>query len=222
MIELLVVVGTIGLLDGINPTTLGPALYLASGPSPRRSLAAFTAAVFGVSLVGGLAIALGPGQLLLSAVPHPTHRVRHVIEIVLGAALLLGAALTWRLRHRLDRVSGKLPSDASSAAALGAGIMAVELPTAVPYFGAIAAIVGSDRSIGTQILLIVYYNVLFVLPLLAILAALTYAGPRALKRLRRAGDWLRRRTAALLAILLAAAGCVLVGLGVTGLLNSSA
>jgi cytochrome c biogenesis protein CcdA len=222
MIELLVVVGTIGLLDGINPTTLAPALYIASGPSPRRRLAAFTAAVFGVSLLGGLAIALGPGQLLLAAVPHPTPRARHIIELVLGGGLLAAAVGTWLFRHRLESATQKLPRDAGSAAALGAGIMAVELPTAVPYFGALAAVVGSDRSVGLQVLLIVFYNVLFVLPLLVVLAALTYAGPEALDRVRRAGDWLRRRTAALLAGLLTAAGGVLVGLGASGLLNSSA
>jgi cytochrome c biogenesis protein CcdA len=222
MIELLVVVGTIGLLDGINPTTLAPALFLASGPSPRRRLAAFTAGVFGVSLVGGLAIALGPGQLLLAAVPNPTPRAKHIIEAILGGVLLAGAAATWLLRHRLEQATEKMPGDASSAAALGGGIMAVELPTAVPYFGAIAAIVGSGHSIGAQILLIAYYNVLFVLPLLAILGALTYAGPRALEMVRRAGDWLRRRTAPLLTLLLTGAGTVLLGLGAVGLLNSSA
>jgi cytochrome c biogenesis protein CcdA len=217
MIELLVVVGTIGLLDGINPTTIAPALYLASGPGPRRRLAAFTAGVFGVSLAGGLIIALGPGQLLLAEVPHPKPVAKHIIELVVGAGLLVGAVATWLLRHRLDEASDRLPGAAGSAAALGATIMAVELPTAVPYFGAIAAVVGSGRSIGAQALLIAFYNVLFVLPLLALLAVLTYSGPRALEKIRRMGDWMRRRTAALLALLLSAAGSVLLGLGLSGL-----
>jgi cytochrome c biogenesis protein CcdA len=217
MIELLVVVGTIGLLDGINPTTIAPALFLASGPSPRRRLAAFTAGVFGVSLVGGLIVALGPGQLLLAAVPRPEPVTKHVIEVVVGAGLLVGAVATWVFRHRLDEASDRLPGDAGSAAALGATIMAVELPTAVPYFGAIAAVVASGRSIGAQVLLIGFYNVMFVLPLLALLAVLTYSGPRALGTIRRMGDWMRGHTAALLALLLSAAGGVLVGLGVSGL-----
>ena len=57
------IVISIGLADSLNPTTIAPALYLASGERPRERVTEFTLAVFAVYLVGGLMIALGPGQL---------------------------------------------------------------------------------------------------------------------------------------------------------------
>ena len=51
--------------DSLNPTTIAPALYLASGEHARTRVLEFTLAVFGVYLIGGLIIALGPGGLLL-------------------------------------------------------------------------------------------------------------------------------------------------------------
>ena len=78
------------------------------------------------------------------------------------------------------RIRGK------SSALLGATITAVELPTAFPYFAAIAAIVGSGFDIMRQLILLVLFNVCFVLPLLGILAMLEFAGPNA-KRLLATG-----------------------------------
>ncbi len=69
MLRVLALVISIGLADSLNPTTIAPALYLAGGPAPRRDVGAFTAAVFFVYLLGGAAIALGIGQLVLSLVP---------------------------------------------------------------------------------------------------------------------------------------------------------
>ena len=48
MIRLLGLVISIGIADSLNPTTIAPALYLASGRHPRRQVAEFTLAVFAV------------------------------------------------------------------------------------------------------------------------------------------------------------------------------
>lgn len=73
MIRLIGVVITIGLADSLNPTTIAPALYLATEEEPLSRVTEFTVAVFIVYLAGGVLIALGPGQLLLSLVPKPSH-----------------------------------------------------------------------------------------------------------------------------------------------------
>ena len=92
MLRLIGLAVSIGLADSLNPTTIAPALYLAAGERSRERVAEFTFAVFAVYLAGGAAIALGPGQLLLSAIPHPDRIARHVIEVTAGAAMLLAAA----------------------------------------------------------------------------------------------------------------------------------
>jgi cytochrome c biogenesis protein CcdA len=129
------------------------------------------------------------------------------------------AAAAWVGRHRLARsLSGSESARARGAGAraafaLGAGIMAVELPTAFPYFGALAAVIGSGASLVAQLLLVVVFNLAFVLPLLAIVGLRVAAGERAEQRLAAARGGLARHAGAVLAALLGAGGIALVAVG---------
>jgi cytochrome c biogenesis protein CcdA len=219
MLKLLGLVISIGLADSLNPTTIAPALYLASRERPRARVAEFTIAVFAVYLAGGALITLGPGQLIRSLVPDVDvhHTVRYVAEIVAGVVLIAAAAIIWRRRHRL--VTLGLPQSNprwKSSVVLGASITAVELPTAFPYFAAIAAIAGSGLDAGRQAILLVIFNVCFVLPLIAILATLTFAGARSERLLASARDFLERRWPHVLAGLILLIGLVAILFGVTG------
>jgi cytochrome c biogenesis protein CcdA len=217
MLRLIGVVVSIGLADSLNPSTIGPALYLATGKRARGRVAEFTIAVFAVYLLGGIVIALGPGQLLRSLFPHPHARARHWIEIGVGIAMLLAAALLWRHRARLAR--RELPDfdpHGRSSWLLGATITAVELPTAFPYFAAIAAIVGSGLGAPRQLVLLVLFNICFILPLLGIVATLTFAGPRANHWLGIGRRFLERYWPQVLAGLALVAGTFVIILGATG------
>jgi hypothetical protein len=61
VLALAVLVATIGLADSLNPSTLGPALVIATGEGAIPRLIAFPAGVFSVSLAGGLVLVLRPG-----------------------------------------------------------------------------------------------------------------------------------------------------------------
>jgi cytochrome c biogenesis protein CcdA len=100
---------------------------------------------------------------------------------------------------------------------LAATIAVVELPTAFPYFAAIAAIVGSGLSLTQQIILVVIYNVCFILPLLGIVVMLSVWEERAVQMLARAREYLRDRWPVLAAIVAFIAGAFVITLGVTGL-----
>jgi cytochrome c biogenesis protein CcdA len=218
MIRLIGVVITIGLADSLNPTTIGPALYLATVDEPLVRVTEFTVGVFVVYLAGGVLIALGPGQLLLSLVPKPSHTTRYVIEIVAGAALLVATVTLWVNRGRLaHRSPPEVRGEGRSSAILGATITAVELPTAFPYFAAIAAIVGSGVGPARQVTLLVLFNLCFVLPLLAIVGTLWLAGDQADELLSRARQILQRRWPVLLAGVTLLAGTFVILLGITGL-----
>src|SRR5437588_1057462 len=209
MVRLIGVVVSIGLADSLNPTTIAPALYLAAGEHPRARVIEFTVAVFLVYFVGGALVALGPGQLLLSLVPKPDQEDRNVLEVVAGAAIILAAVLVWRNRARLrDRTPTSFNPERKSSALLGATITAVELPTAFPYFAAIAAIVGSGLGPVRQLTLLLLFNVCFVLPLLGIVAVLTFGGSKTDRLLAAGRDFLQRRWPVVLAGLLLLAGIV--------------
>ncbi len=170
ILHAVIVVLLIGLGDSLNPTTLGPAMYLVTIDHPRRRLSEFMAGVFAVNLLGGLVIMLGPGQLLLSLVPKPDPTTKHIIELVAGAALIVIAVLLWSGRQALGRRKPPVfKGNRRSGVWLGAGIAAVELPTALPYFAAIAVIVGSDAAIPGQVAALLVYNAAFLAPIGAML-----------------------------------------------------
>jgi len=218
MFRLFGLVISIGLADSLNPSTIAPALYLAGGDHPRRRVAQFTLGVFLVYFTGGALVALGPGQLLLSLVPRPHREARHILETIVGAAMLVAAALLWRHRNRLSNRDLPEPNKgAKSSALLGATITAVELPTAFPYFAVIAAIVGSGLQPPHQVALLLLFNVCFILPLIGILLTLSLAGRHADRMLAAGRDFLQRHWPAVLAGLALVAGLFVVSLGVSGL-----
>jgi cytochrome c biogenesis protein CcdA len=219
MLRLIGLMISIGFADSVNPSTIAPAMYLATDSgNARRQVTQFTLAVFAVYLVGGLAVALGPGELLLHLVPHPRPGLKYLFEIIGGVVLLTLASVLWAFRRLLiKRELPEVHTDGRSSALLGATITAVELPTAFPYFAAIAAVVGADLDVMRVVFLILIFNVCFIGPLLGILATLTFAGPDAQRLLARGREWLEARWPAVLAALALLAGLIVTLLGVTGL-----
>ena len=142
--------------------------------------------MFAVYLLGGAAIALGPGQLVLSAFP-PRREATHILEIVAGATMIALAGFLWWRRGRLSQQEPPTANpDGRSSVILGAIITAIELPTAFPYFTAATAIVSSGFDTTRQLVLLVLFNVCFVLPLVAIVVLLAVAGDGATAILARA------------------------------------
>jgi cytochrome c biogenesis protein CcdA len=179
MLALTLLVASLAVADSVNPVTLVIAVYLASTPEPRRRLAGFAIGVFLTYLVGGAVLVLGPGELLRTAVHGSRTSGFHVASVVTGAVVIALAGVLWALRERFTRRRLPVsPPSPGSALALGAGVTVIDLPTALPYFAAIGAIVSSDAGLLGQLLLLVLFNALYVLPLAAVLAAHSVFGER--------------------------------------------
>jgi cytochrome c biogenesis protein CcdA len=218
VLALLALVVSIAAADSLNPSTLAPALFFAIGPHGRRDVATFTLGVFAVSFAGGLALTFGPGQALLTRVSKPSPHTVHLIELVAGGAALPAAAVLWRVRaHVAAHLAGGKEPSGRSAWLVGAGIMAVELPTAVPYLAAIAAIVESGHGDTTQIFLVLLYNVVFVAPLVVLLAVLELTGARGAQIAASARLQLDRWAPRVAPAALGVASAVLLTLGAIGL-----
>jgi len=211
---------SVGIVDSLNPSTIAPALYLATGIDASRRLLHFTLGVFTVYLAGGIVLVLGPGHALLSAVARPGRRETHLIELALGGVALAVAVVLWLRRSAVARrVLAHERRTAGSSFALGAAITSVELPTAFPYFAVVAAVIGSDLSLTRQFVLIVIFNAAFIAPLVAITALRRLAGPRAERPLASVRAWLDRHTGALVAAVTAVLAVALLLVGAVGLLT---
>jgi cytochrome c biogenesis protein CcdA len=206
----------LGLVDSLNPATIAVGVLLATTERPLGRMAGYIAGIFSVYLAGGLILTLGPGSLLRKALDRPESTALDVAFLVAAAAAF--AFGVWVFLHR--DVEAKLPDVAvrpGSAVALGAGMTAVDLPTAFPYFAAILAILGEDLANSTEVALVVLFNLMYVVPLVVIAVAAALLGERAPSFLTRVRAFVTRWSPVLLALLSVAAGGVLLFKGVTGL-----
>jgi len=214
MLQLAGVVLAVGLADSLNPSTVGPALYLATGQRPVARVSLFALGVFAVNLTAGLVLAAGPGRLLIALIPRPDRAVRHALELAGGIVLIAIAVALWLGRRRLVRRELPMRSGGGgSALVAGASIAAVELPSAAPYLAVIAAIVAQRPSITQTIALLVLFCAAFVAPLIAIAVVLLVAGGRADPVLRTFGAWLQRHWPEVLAAVLLVVGVALTVAG---------
>ena len=211
-------VAGIALADSLNPSTIGPGLVFAMADRPARRILELAAGAFVVNAVAGVLLLLGPGHLLLALLPSPSHHTRHVGELVAGIALLLAAIAVWLVRQRLaDRGLPGTGARGGTAFKTGATIMLVELPTAFPYFAAIAVIVGLDASLSVEVLLLCIFNLIFLAPLLAMSILLHSSSAVHASVIQPVARRLASRWPHLLAGVLAVLGVVLSVLGVVGL-----
>ena len=127
MLALLTLIISVGLADSMDPAMILPALYFAAGPRGRRA-AGFACGVFVVNLVGGVAIALGPGRFLVDLVPHPGPRRHAALELACGAILLAAAVLLWRRQRSPDQPRGSHERLQRASPLVGATVALLELP----------------------------------------------------------------------------------------------
>jgi cytochrome c biogenesis protein CcdA len=212
---LAILVLSVAAIDSLNPSTIAPAAVLALGEQPARRVGLFTLGVFAASTAGGLVLLFAVGQSVVAKFAHPSPHTRHLLELAIGIALLLVAGLLWALRDRLRAHLGREPAVGDrSALLLGAGIMAIELPTAFPYFAAILATLGAVHGAVRQTVFIVLYNLVFVAPLLALTLLVALTGSRYRDRITRISTLIKTHGPGLLPPAIAIVGAALVVIGV--------
>jgi cytochrome c biogenesis protein CcdA len=219
MLGLALLVGSIALADSLNPSTLIPGLWLASTRSAGK-LSSYTLGVFAMYLAGGVVLVFGPGPALIATFHRVGGPVEHGLEAA-GGLIALGLAFAaWRCRRKSNRPHTQRFHTRASAFTLGAGIMAIELPTAFMYFGAISAILAARPAAPVEVLLLATYNMLFVAPLAALITIQHVAGVRGERWITSAEARLRYVGQLALTGVATAAGGALLAVGLSGLLSS--
>ena len=185
--ELLPAIVGLAVVDSINPSALLATIaLLLRGRAARPLVAIYVAAVLLTYLAIGLVLTLGLGLTPQTVVESDA---TYLAQGFLGAGMLAYAVLAPG-RGRGPAEEPRLPAATRPAAvfALGMAVTVLELPTALPYLGAVGAITRADLAVGDWLPLLVLYNLIFVLPPLLLLAGHVVGGDRAealLGRLRR-------------------------------------
>jgi cytochrome c biogenesis protein CcdA len=163
--ELLPAVVGLAALDSINPSALLATVALLLRGRPARPLVAvYVAAVLVTYFAVGLALTLG-----LGLTPETVIRsdAAYLAQAALGAGMLAYAVLApGRTRQRGAATARRVPAATRPAAvfALGVAVTALELPTALPYLGAVGMMTRADLAVADWLPLLVTYNLIFVLP----------------------------------------------------------
>jgi cytochrome c biogenesis protein CcdA len=191
--ELLPAIVGLAVVDSINPSALlATIVLLLRGRRARLLVAVYVLAVLATYLAIGVALTLGLGLTPEAVVQSDA---AYLAQGVLGAAMLAYALAA--PNHRRQRSSVEPPSLPTATRplavfALGIAVTLVELPTALPYLGAVGAITRADLPVTQWLPLLVLYNLIFVLPPLLLLAGHLALGTRADLVLGRLRDRLGR------------------------------
>ncbi|MBS1844085.1 MAG: GAP family protein [Actinobacteria bacterium] len=224
LLSLSLVVAAIALPDSINPSLILTDLFLAAGPHPVRRTVTFAISVLVVTMFGGVLIMLGLAELVRSLLPRLSDEVKYALITAGGLSLALGGATIWVRREALVRRRSPRTNESrrqsGSAVLMGGGIAGVELLTAFPYFATITIIVGSSASAPGKFILLGIYNVVYILPLIAISVVCLAMGPRASEFLNRIRDSVLTHWPIFVAPLAVVLGIGMTALGLVRLLTT--
>lgn len=155
----------IALVDCINPSAIVVTLQLLSRRAPIGAVLLYIAAVFvtyttvTILLVLGLGLVIEPLTALLETRP------ASIVLAVLGAAMLGYAVFSKNPKEAPEKPPLKLSSGAASGLVLlGVSVTILELPTALPLFGAVGLLTSANLPLGAWLTMVLVYNLIFVMP----------------------------------------------------------
>ena len=167
----------LALVDSINPSAIVVTLYLLSRGRVPAQVVVYVAAIFLTYLTLGVTMMSGIDALLPSLGTMGSSRLGFIVQGLIGLVMLLYAIRAPTTARSAPRVEPSASSYAALAI-LGVTVTTMELPTAVPYFGAIALLTTADLPMAHWLLLLVLYNAIFVLPPVLLLAGHIIFGKR--------------------------------------------
>jgi len=228
VIDLYLTLAPIALIDSLSvvPIAVVPLLLLLAGKRPLAGSFAFIAGIvltylpFGVLLLFGLDALFDSlaGQFSAWWKREPDQG-EVVLQIVVGLAMLFVGYRVMRRKAEDQPDQGRAGMTPGQAFTLAAAINVTGMWGALPYFAAIAQILKEDLSSGGMLGALLYYNLVFALPLAA-LPVLHYAlGERAERWSSALVGLIRRWGQRLLAVFLAGLGLVMTADGVGWLMG---
>ena len=161
----------LAVIDSINPSAIVVTLYLLSMAGSRAlvQVIVYVGAIFITYLLLGVMMVLGIESLLPSLGGVLRGWTGLIAQSLVGLVLLVYSLTAASTRQSSPVVARPSASTYAALVMLGVSVTAMELPTAIPYFAAIALISEAGLPIRAWAPLLGVYNVIFVLPPIALL-----------------------------------------------------
>ena len=162
----------LAVIDSINPSAIVVTLYLLSIAGSRAlvQVAVYVGTIFITYLTLGVIMVAGIGSLLPSLGGVLRGWTGLIVQTLVGLVLLVYSLTPSANRQSSPVVARPSARTFAALVMLGVSVTAMELPTAIPYFAAIALISEARLPIRAWAPLLGIYNVIFVLPPIALLA----------------------------------------------------
>lgn len=185
MTEIITALTTISLLDSTSMMTVAtvPMILLLSSRRPLQAAFVFIAGTFITYFVLSVLVFLGLDSLIDAAEVRfeewktNPRTVCLYIEIAIGLLLLVTAIVMMNPSKKPpERQPGSVSP--SSVFVFAATLVVVGLPGAIPLFAAIDVMLRAGVGDATAVWLLLYYNVVFVLPLVALVIIRAALGDR--------------------------------------------
>jgi len=223
MAELLGVLTPIAFLDAgsIIPVAIVPMAVFLATVRPYETSSGYIAGIFLPYVGFGVVIAFGLGWVIeaLDTWFQRFYAEPNVVELVVQ--VILGLAAVWFGARMLSKPTEqatdqpKREATPADAFALGAGTILVGLPGALPYFAAIDQVLRSDLNPGSNVMALIYYNIIIVLPLLGMIVLHAVMGDASRPLFERIAAFSSRWGGRAFALLLLIFGALLVVDGVS-------
>ena len=226
---MLALVGTVlvtSFLDSLNPSAIAQELLLLAIAPRKRDVWWFVAGIALANLALGLAIYLGIAALVTEVVSsllsaYPLHA--YAVAAIVGPLLLaVCARLVMQARSHRGEPTQDAPREPTDLGplplfAMGAAFCAVELTSALPYFGFMTLLASQQPPLPVAAAFLVAYNAVYAAPLVVL--QLGYSRLRGTTLISTLEQALGRLASYVVPAVLGVVGLALAVYGITGLLG---
>lgn len=199
MIEILGFLTPVALLDSMSmlPVCILPIIVLLTSERPVYFTLVFISGILVVYIPFGLLLVFGFNVVIDAVSDYLNNWIRNepdgiqlILQFIIGTALLvLGYRIAGKHTQKLEE-EPKIIITTRLVFTFSAILMLTGLWGALPYFAAIDQILRADLNSHQVFLTILYYNFVFIVPLLALFITGIILGPRAKPLLEKIVAWL--------------------------------
>lgn len=187
MTELVLILIAIAILDSLSmvPLAVLPLTVALGSPRPWTLALSFVGGVFAAYFLCGIPVLIGAEALMehfgayFERLWNRPNALELAIQVFIGILLLASAWYLWRPKKFKRQADPKPSASPGALFVLGATLVILGMPGAVPYLAAIERIVNHDPEWVGSLGYLIFYNLVFVFPLMGLIGLRAVLGERA-------------------------------------------